>query len=1832
MYFLHGKVGFENGQMTMEYADDAGEIQKIVDLENYVKNIPNHNNDVCELVDDFEEFLRSQLVKYLDCQIKESGVYIPSNFASFVESQRSKWISTAIEALNYQENVHYIVHGGQIKPVDFNSTGTVQTSTVWSDGLHQFLQLKHNLKLTSETVTTNFLSNPGFIAKYGMVYGLSGTLGTENTKDFLKDVYKVEIFTIPSRREKQFLELKSAMTFTASIEMWLQEVTSNLEVEIKKGRGCLVICETIEDANHIYERLKQTSRHGAIKLYTQNGIDQEKDIVAISPGEVIIATNLAGRGTDINTDKIEATGGLHVILTFMPNSQRVEDQAFGRTSRQGKRGTGVFILKPGNYNNTNDNVKEERDKAENVHLQSLKEKDLKVLHLKDKLFVRFNSCLNDNIRTKIRQDTYSNWRKVVNLFTELLPTTYETCVLAAAEEQWAEFLRKLEEGEKGLQDAEKRCEELIRNLETDFICNKLIKNPYYHIIIANEILADEWGKIIRGYSSTNIKKALEHYKSAIKLDQDHYHNQDLKNPEVYCSGSAYVGIAWCHLLLKEDGYKDLSLNNLKLASNCISNEMGILSGSRQILRQLSTGFKESDLDKQFDTKSTILGSYVSGISRGMEAIKRSKRMMDLEAKKCSDLHWSKICYTDQEKDDEGKFKNLEALSNDKQYSLTFHHLTTRYDCGERDQALTTMDKSFGTLSRKNYQGFEISMSQADMTLVKETFFQTFKEFKNLCRKSAIAKIKEERTYGHAFRISESYEADLVVKKVDQVDVVKKYYNKQLNKLLDIIEDDPLDSSLRYDLLIKRSNENAISKLFDPNASETESNIVKLNICFGSLDKSSALEKLKAVKAKACDMEFVLDSTSLLELISKNDDLKFGILDQEAKPNTNKQRSFVQVDRETLQQRLKQQSKSAESPCYIRFDDLSIKEAIKIAESCADGKTVMFLLHFKDIYDFHTSNINDGMAEYVKFSDMKEEHARSVIQIFRKSNLDFSLKFKDLSCKEVKYIVRNADLSQEDMKIENVKRIDDMYLSNNAPHSELDNFLLRGLEFILEINERRFVPWWSVCAVAALSAIQVIGGVALIITGFGASVGMGLVTEGIADAFTAYRAFSNRQFSWQDYVSQKAVSLAISVVSAGFSKSKMAIQDATKGISSISTKSAIKQAGKQVGQVSKTIVTTGSNLKSLAFKYVATKGSEALAREVLNSGIRYLSEYSFSLLKPSIVAEIQNSVRNSVFNNSNLRDLLYKMKAIDLALKSQKPNMPDRLKNKVDTIVMDIINPRQDFVQKHWNAIGLPLLKGVLADSHRYSGVASMALRIVGTLSGMKEVVTLVDKTAEILLQKLTLSDRNTMTFNQLLFSQLKIKSDQSATLAGLFKASQLIGDQDALLEMNEEDLKIKKKYILKSGRVQDIDHCIVIKSISFVEDVYNHFWKMDHESLSIILKSITDKLTDKMIQILDSQILQPWTTYAVSCVTAHVSEVIQHHLISSDQNSKSQAIDQNKYDLLSSKRPENLTKEERTFMKNYGRYRTFAQQINYNKNDYCIAYSQAEMAYYSSKSSISSGTSNSLEANTAAENILHGMPANLAIMMAAANARDITLKIVDDKNYVKSKEDKKNKIEVIYVEHCKESKLPGHAYYMNDKGRFEECETKGMDCFYGAFSKILEKRTGQRVSVQDLRWETAQHIKQNGAEFAKAQKAENWIRERHPERSQQLCFEAGLKKKFVTVKDESGNEIETYRFELEDEDLQYLEETMRLDLPMSKVRKKVDNLKDRFLVRLQLGLKMFTSLFIYYIGFKYVHRDIIFLAFLDVCYFHHQPIVIHFAVYSNQDTRRAYMISWIQHP
>ena len=112
----------------------------------------------------------------------------------FIEISLDNWILSAISAAHeYKQGVHYIIDKNKVIPVDFRNTGCLQKNVEWENGLHQFLQMKHVLRVTVESMTSNFMSNIGHFCRYPRLYGLTGTLGSKKSMQFLQKIYKVSM-------------------------------------------------------------------------------------------------------------------------------------------------------------------------------------------------------------------------------------------------------------------------------------------------------------------------------------------------------------------------------------------------------------------------------------------------------------------------------------------------------------------------------------------------------------------------------------------------------------------------------------------------------------------------------------------------------------------------------------------------------------------------------------------------------------------------------------------------------------------------------------------------------------------------------------------------------------------------------------------------------------------------------------------------------------------------------------------------------------------------------------------------------------------------------------------------------------------------------------------------------------------------------------------------------------------------------------------------------------------------------------------------------------------------------------------------------------------------------------------------------------------------------------------------------------------------------------------------------------------------------------------------------------------------------------------------------
>jgi hypothetical protein len=308
----------------------------------FVKNEKNKNCPEEKLITELRQFLLQEGQNYRD------------KIAQFSERRLIQWLKSAKDAWYHKkENQDYVVKVPEKKPhddigeldiviVDAENTGRFNEGCHWQHGLHQFLQVKHNLKVTPESRTVASIPHPCNFNLYKHIIAVTGTNG-EKERDEMQQIYKIDNFDAPSHLPSQRQRYAD--------EIWPDEESQNKAIlkEIKtmqqQDKPVLVLFKTIGESNRFKIFLEQNGLKPQLLNETQKEAENYVIARAGDPARITIATNTAGRGTDIKlAPQSKAAGGLHTIFTFYPNNTRVEDQGFGRSGRQGEPGSGRMIL------------------------------------------------------------------------------------------------------------------------------------------------------------------------------------------------------------------------------------------------------------------------------------------------------------------------------------------------------------------------------------------------------------------------------------------------------------------------------------------------------------------------------------------------------------------------------------------------------------------------------------------------------------------------------------------------------------------------------------------------------------------------------------------------------------------------------------------------------------------------------------------------------------------------------------------------------------------------------------------------------------------------------------------------------------------------------------------------------------------------------------------------------------------------------------------------------------------------------------------------------------------------------------------------------------------------------------------------------------------------------------------------------------------------------------------------------------------------------------------------------------------------------------------------
>ncbi len=227
--------------------------------------------------------------------------------------------------------------------VDKKNTGQLKISSRWSYGIHEFIEVKHDLKVRRESRTPISLSHAVFYSLYECFFGLSGTAGSEGDRETLKEVYQVEIFDVPTEKPPQREDLP--IRFFPERTDLLVGIKQRIEEMKARKRPSLILCESIEDSESVAKFLQDN--HITFELLNELQEKGKDEILegAGHPGALTVATNNAARGEDIRLRKeSESQGGLYVLFIFYPESDRGEGQGRGRAGRQGQPGTSEIYL------------------------------------------------------------------------------------------------------------------------------------------------------------------------------------------------------------------------------------------------------------------------------------------------------------------------------------------------------------------------------------------------------------------------------------------------------------------------------------------------------------------------------------------------------------------------------------------------------------------------------------------------------------------------------------------------------------------------------------------------------------------------------------------------------------------------------------------------------------------------------------------------------------------------------------------------------------------------------------------------------------------------------------------------------------------------------------------------------------------------------------------------------------------------------------------------------------------------------------------------------------------------------------------------------------------------------------------------------------------------------------------------------------------------------------------------------------------------------------------------------------------------------------------------
>jgi hypothetical protein len=340
-------------------------------------------------------------------------VVLPKHLVNFTSDHLPAWLDSLTLSYDHFNNFNYLVgippveimntsNTNTVAPIDYEHMGVIQYGLMWANGLHQFLELRHALTLHPENLISTFMSYSGYLSKYiGSVFGFTGSLGGSEDHNYMKQSYGVEAIVMPTFIHKDVTRFDSLVLEDS--EEWQDKLVAIIKSKVGSDRAGLVVVSTIAEV-HAMAKLFTDSGINASKLFKYGvGGKDEASIIkrGLKSGELLVATSAAGRGMHLKLSKeVLASGGLHVMLTYLPASIRGQEQVEGRGARKGEPGSTQLVVHMEQFPNSDcpadiSCLLTERDAEETIRLVEDRLCKSPVIKLGDELFKKYIELIRE---------------------------------------------------------------------------------------------------------------------------------------------------------------------------------------------------------------------------------------------------------------------------------------------------------------------------------------------------------------------------------------------------------------------------------------------------------------------------------------------------------------------------------------------------------------------------------------------------------------------------------------------------------------------------------------------------------------------------------------------------------------------------------------------------------------------------------------------------------------------------------------------------------------------------------------------------------------------------------------------------------------------------------------------------------------------------------------------------------------------------------------------------------------------------------------------------------------------------------------------------------------------------------------------------------------------------------------------------------------------------------------------------------------------------------------------------------------------------------------------